>query len=520
MSGFTYRYVPGSRAETLLLLHGTGGNETDLLGIGQRVLPGAGLLSPRGQVLENGMPRFFRRFAEGVFDVEDVKARATELGEFVREQAAEQEFDISKVWALGYSNGANVAAAMILTGAARFRRAVLLRAMVPIEPEKLPDLAGDEVLLATGLYDPMATSRPDGAVARVAGGSRGHSDGKLVSNRAPDDAGGHRGGSELAGQRMSSQTGGGTGLAADPLCLKHDTGYGHPECPERYEAVIAGLEEAGLAERLSPVAGRDVTREELMRVHTSHYLDLAENTIKEGMPELTTGDTAVCEASWDVAVRSAGLAVSAVDAVMTGQLRNAFCAVRPPGHHATATRGMGFCIFNNVAVAARHAQRAHGTGRVLIVDWDVHHGNGTQDIFYEDGSVLFFSTHQWPLYPGTGRRTETGSGDGAGLTINCPLREGAGRTEVLGAMREELEPAADRFRPDVVLISAGFDSRAGDPLGGFLLRDEDFAEMTRLVMEIAERHAGGRVVSLLEGGYNLNGLGDAVAAHVRALLGG
>jgi acetoin utilization deacetylase AcuC-like enzyme len=308
-----------------------------------------------------------------------------------------------------------------------------------------------------------------------------------------------------------------TGLAADPLCLKHDPGYGHPECPERYEAAIAGLEEAGLAEKLTRIAPRDATREELRRVHTSHYLDMAEHQIKEGAPELSTGDTAVCDASWDAALRAAGLAVSAVDAVMTGRAGNAFCAVRPPGHHATADRGMGFCIFNNVAIAARHAQQAHGAERVAIVDWDVHHGNGTQDIFYDDGSVLFFSTHQWPLYPGTGRRSERGAGAGSGLTINCPLPEGSGRAEVLGAMEAEFEPAADAFRPDLVLISAGFDSRAGDPLGGFLLRDEDFAEMTRLLMRIAAKHARGRVVSLLEGGYNLNGLGAAVAAHAGAL---
>ena len=191
---------------------------------------------------------------------------------------------------------------------------------------------------------------------------------------------------------------------------------------------------------------------------------------------MPTGDTAVCEESWDAALRAAGLAVSAVDAVMAGAMENAFCAVRPPGHHATADRGMGFCIFNNVAVAARHAQKAHGMERVLIVDWDVHHGNGTQDIFYGDGTVLFFSTHQWPLYPGTGRRSERGTGEGEGLTINCPLAEGAGGAEVLGAMREELEPAAEKFKPELVLISAGFDSRAGDPLGGFLLEDEDFVE--------------------------------------------
>ncbi len=310
-----------------------------------------------------------------------------------------------------------------------------------------------------------------------------------------------------------------TGLAADRFCLKHDTGYGHPECRERYEVVMAGLEEAGLVAGMTAIAGRDATREELRRVHGSHYLDLAKHDIEEGADELRTGDTNVCEASWDAAVRAAGLAVSAVDAVMTGRVANAFCAVRPPGHHATAERGMGFCVLNNVAVAARHAQKAYGAERVLIVDWDVHHGNGTQDIFYEDGSVLFFSTHQWPFYPGTGRRTERGTGAGEGMTINCPLAEGAGRTEVVGAMRNELLTAAEAFKPDVVLISAGFDSREGDPLGGFRLKDGDFAEMTRMVMGIAEKYAGGRVISLLEGGYNLNTLGGAAAVHVGALMG-
>jgi acetoin utilization deacetylase AcuC-like enzyme len=307
-----------------------------------------------------------------------------------------------------------------------------------------------------------------------------------------------------------------TGLAAEPLCLKHDPGFGHPECPERYEAVMMGLEEAGLTAKLQPIAARDATRGELRRVHGSHYLDIAEHQIKEGATELSTGDTSVCEASWDAAVRTAGLAVSAVNAVAEGRVQNAFCVTRPPGHHATADRGMGFCILSNAAIAARHAQAAHGIERVLIVDWDVHHGNGTQDIFYGDGTVLFFSTHQWPLYPGTGRRSETGVGAGVGLTINCPLPAGA-RAEVLAAMREELEPAADRFRPEFVVISAGFDSRAGDPLGGFLLTDEDFAEMTGLVRGIAERHAKGRIVSVLEGGYGLGLLGGSVAAHVGAL---
>ena len=198
---------------------------------------------------------------------------------------------------------------------------------------------------------------------------------------------------------------------------------------------------------------------------------------------------------------------------------NAFCAVRPPGHHANAGRGMGFCLFNNIAIAARYAQRKHGVGRVMIVDWDVHHGNGTQDIFYADASVFFFSTHQWPLYPGTGRADETGEGPGAGTTMNFPFPPDQGGREILGAVENALVPAAEKFQPELLLISAGFDSRVGDLLGRFTLTDEDFADLTRVVMEIADRHAGGRVVSMLEGGYSLPGLGSAAAAHVQALGG-
>jgi acetoin utilization deacetylase AcuC-like enzyme len=203
---------------------------------------------------------------------------------------------------------------------------------------------------------------------------------------------------------------------------------------------------------------------------------------------------------------------------MAGLSKTAFALVRPPGHHANAAAGRGFCVLNNVAVAARYAQRRLGVQRVLIVDWDVHHGNGTQEIFYGDGSVFFFSTHQSPWYPGTGRASETGEGEGIGATLNCPLPAGSGRTEVFACFEKKLVPAMQKFRPELVLISAGFDSRKGDPLGRFELEDADFADLTRLVREIADKSAEGRVVSLLEGGYSLEGLAAGVSAHVRALL--
>jgi len=211
--------------------------------------------------------------------------------------------------------------------------------------------------------------------------------------------------------------------------------------------------------------------------------------------------------------------MAAVDAVVAGKARNAFCVVRPPGHHATGDRGMGFCVFNNAALAARHAQKTHRLQKVLIADWDVHHGNGTQDIFYEDPSVFYFSTHQWPWYPGTGPAGETGRGKGKGTTLNCPFASGAGGKEILAAFTDKLLPAAARFRPELVIISAGYDSRAGDPLGGFRLTDADFARMTEMLMQLADSCARGRIVCVLEGGYALAGLASAVEATCRTLCG-
>jgi acetoin utilization deacetylase AcuC-like enzyme len=308
-----------------------------------------------------------------------------------------------------------------------------------------------------------------------------------------------------------------TALVADPKCLRHITGFGHPERPERYSAVFDALKDAGLLAKLERVEPRVVTAEDLQLAHDARYLELAEHEITSKLPQLSTGDTTISPGSWEAARTAAGSALAAVDVVMAGKAGNAFCLVRPPGHHASADRGMGFCVLNNVAIAARHAQRRHGVKRVLIIDWDVHHGNGTQDIFYADPSVFFFSTHQWPWYPGTGRASETGDGAGKGTTLNCPLAAGAGRAEIFAAVEKQLMPAMDAFGPELVLISAGFDSRIDDPLGHFRLTDNDFADLTMLARSIADHSAFGRVVSMLEGGYNLGGLASAAVAHVGAL---
>jgi acetoin utilization deacetylase AcuC-like enzyme len=321
-------------------------------------------------------------------------------------------------------------------------------------------------------------------------------------------------GSETEGRSPRRHT---TALLADPVYLRHKIGPGHPERPARYEAVVSALERAGLTAQMLRIPPRAATLDELSACHTREYIQLVEAEVARGARVLSTGDTDICPQSLDVALAAAGGVFQAVDAVMEGRAQNAFCVVRPPGHHASADRGMGFCIFNNVALAARYAQRRHGFERVLIADWDVHHGNGTQDIFYADGSVFFFSTHQHPWYPGTGLAEETGEGAGLGATLNCPFPAGSGRAEILGAFRRKLVPAAADFKPDLVLISAGFDSRAGDPLGGFTLSDGDFAELTALLLEIGDRYAGGRVVSVLEGGYSLEGLAAATVAHVKAL---
>jgi acetoin utilization deacetylase AcuC-like enzyme len=305
-----------------------------------------------------------------------------------------------------------------------------------------------------------------------------------------------------------------TAFLADPIAKEHDPGPGHPEQPARWDAAIKGLGNRPLRY----TAPRAATMDELSLCHTRPYIAIAKRDVESGAHALSTGDTDINRRSFDVALRAAGTCLNAVDLVMEGKADNAFCIVRPPGHHASAARGMGFCLFNNIAIAARYAQHKHSVDRVAIADWDVHHGNGTQDIFYEDGSVFFFSTHQSPWYPGTGDARETGEGAGKGCTLNCPFPAGAGKDQILGVLHDRFAAKMDEFKPDLLLISAGFDSRKGDPLGGFLLTDGDFSELTTVMRGIADKHARGRLVSILEGGYNLAGLTQAVYAHAHSLL--
>ena len=311
-----------------------------------------------------------------------------------------------------------------------------------------------------------------------------------------------------------------TGLLFDKVYLGHLAGEtGHPERPERLIAIRDGLEKAGLLKTLSPIAPRRVTDSELTLVHNASYVALVRRELSNlrGLGELSTGDTMISPGSLEAAEFAAGGVLNVVDAVMSGKVRNAFAAVRPPGHHATPDRGMGFCIFNNVAIAARYLQKKHGIRRVLIVDWDYHHGNGTQDVFYNDGSVFYFSTHHYGAYPGTGSMQETGAGPGAGKILNVPMPPGAGDAQFLQAFEAQLVPAVRSFKPDFILISAGFDGMSRDLLGQFDITPKGYAALTRVVVKLADEFSHARLVSVLEGGYRLDGLAESVVVHVKAL---
>jgi acetoin utilization deacetylase AcuC-like enzyme len=303
-------------------------------------------------------------------------------------------------------------------------------------------------------------------------------------------------------------------LLTNPAGLQHLTPAGHPERPDRLRAVARALD-ADRFKALMRVEAPAASFETIALCHPLDYVEaLRDATPQEGIVYLDA-DTAMSPGSFEAALRGAGGAVHAVDTVVVGKAANAFVATRPPGHHAETARPMGFCLFNNVAIGARHAQKSHGVGRVAIVDFDVHHGNGSQEIFWSDPTVMYCSTHQMPLYPGTGAASERGDHDNI---VNAPLRAGDGGTQFRSAFEAHILPRLSGFQPELVMISAGFDAHARDPLANLNLLEADFDWVTHRLMEIADASAQGRVVSVLEGGYDLEGLANSAAAHVAALM--
>ena len=306
-----------------------------------------------------------------------------------------------------------------------------------------------------------------------------------------------------------------TALITHPACLEHDTGPFHPESPDRLRAVLAALETEEFTALLRELAP-EATIEQLTRVHPANYVEAILSIQPESGEQVPLdGDTLMSEGTAQAALRAAGAAVMAVDAVMEGWARSAFAAVRPPGHHAEAQRPMGFCFFNNAAVAALHARVRWGVKRVAVVDFDVHHGNGTQDIFEADPDLFYASSHQSPCYPGTGDASERGT---ANNILNVPLRPGDGSAAFRLAWGREIIPELDRFAPGLLIISAGFDGHKADPLAQLRLETADYGWITQELVRVAERHCGGRVVSVLEGGYDLHALAASAVAHVRALM--
>ena len=308
-----------------------------------------------------------------------------------------------------------------------------------------------------------------------------------------------------------------TGFVYDERFLAHHAGAGHPERRERLESVIAHLRRQAWFETLHAVAPRPCERDWLETVHSGRLIERARDACRQGRSFLDVGDVGICRDSYEVARLAAGGALALADGVARGEFANGFALSRPPGHHAEHDLALGFCLFNNVAIAARYLQRRHGLGKVLILDWDVHHGNGTQHTFESDPSVLYVSTHQYPFYPGTGAATEEGEGRGRGATLNCPMPAGAGDHDYEAAFLRRILPKIDAFAPEAVILSAGFDAHAADPLAQIRLSTGFFSWMTERMLEVAERHAGGRLISVLEGGYDTGALPGCVAAHLGLL---
>ena len=313
-----------------------------------------------------------------------------------------------------------------------------------------------------------------------------------------------------------------TGWICHRRFADHETSDNHPEHPERLPVIIDALEASGLMSQLMPLTFEEIEPDVVASVHEPAYIELVRRVCEQQLPFIGSMDTRICQRSYDVALLAAGGVLAACEAVMDGQVRNAFCAVRPPGHHAECDQAGGFCLFNNVAIAAEQLIQRHGLGRIAIVDFDVHHGNGTQQIFEDRGDVLYVSLHEDPesLYPGSGSADQTGVGAGEGLTVNVPMIAGAGDVQYRRAFEETVMPAVERFRPQFLMVSAGFDGAMEDAISHIDLSAEMFEWMTRQLCAAADRHCDGRLVSVLEGGYNLSVLGRDVAAHVGELVEG
>lgn len=308
-----------------------------------------------------------------------------------------------------------------------------------------------------------------------------------------------------------------TGIVKDKRYLKHSAGHTHPESPERLAAIYEMLNNPSMAWKFMEIEPREATHKEIETIHTPSYVEFIAGTAGQRSVYLDP-DTATSPESYEIARLAVGGLCNAIDSVIEGKADNAFAFVRPPGHHAEADSAAGFCIFNNVAIGAMHAIMKHGLKRILIVDWDLHHGNGTQHSFYSDPRILYFSTHQYPYYPGTGSLQEIGQGKGEGYTINVPLRGGAGDASFVKIFRKILQPVALEFKPELVLLSAGFDTYFQDPLGSMLVTPEGFAALMRILLEIADSCCRGRLVAVLEGGYHVAGLTKSVKAVLEEML--
>ncbi len=309
-----------------------------------------------------------------------------------------------------------------------------------------------------------------------------------------------------------------TAFLYDDVFLEHETGEGHPERAERLRTMLRRLEEGGYFGRVLTVPTRAADERHLELIHKKEYVERVKRGIESGEEFFDSIDNTVCTRTYDVALYAVGGCLNMCDAVMSGRASNGFCAVRPPGHHAESQKAGGFCFFNNVAIAARYVQTEYGITRVAIVDWDVHHGNGTQDAFQEDDSVYYISLHQYPYYPGTGAEADIGYGRGLGYTLNIPVKAGSGNSHYLQAFNERVLPELERFRPEVVLVSAGFDAHRDDPLSSINLTGDMYYRFTKMLKDVAHRHASDRLIAFLEGGYNVDVCADGAEQVIRALL--